>query len=56
MIELVPSKTVYHLVMISPDEFNPKYLNRPWFSILQLTTPAPEFNWFMYELIGPDYR
>ena len=56
MTEGLPPKTAYHLVMMSPDEFHPKYINRPGFSILQLTTPAPEFNWFMYELIGPDYR
>ena len=50
------TKSIHHLVMMSPDEFRPKYINHAGFRVLQLTTPSPEFNWFMYQIIGPDYR
>ena len=50
------SKTTYHLVMNSQSNFKPKFIKYSDFNILKLTIPIPEFNWFMYQQIGSNYR
>lgn len=49
-------KTTYHLVMDSESDFKPKFIKYSDFNILKLTIPIPEFNWFMYQQIGSNYR
>ena len=50
------TKTTYHLVMNSADEFHPRYTGRPEITVAKLTYSNPGFNWFMYQSIGPRYR
>ena len=50
------TKTTYHLVMDSVDDFHSKHTELTGFRIDKLSTPSPEFNWFMYHCIGPRYR
>ena len=42
--------------MNSQNDFKPKFNEYLNFIILKLTIPTPEFNYFMYQKIGSNYR
>jgi len=50
------TKTTTYLEMNDPAELRPKRVELPGLEIRQMTGSCPEFNWFLHQAVGADFR
>ena len=49
-------KTTYHLEMASPDHLQPPQHRNDSLKIVQVKIACPEFNWFLHQAVGVEFR
>lgn len=56
MTEADEAKITHHLEMASAEDFRPSTKQGLEFQVRRVEIPFPEFNWFMHQAVGVEYR